>query len=342
MSRPGGLVLSARTAEYSTTPNPLGRPGGPGLFHVKGLMLPAYVQNVAKAIMRSGRTKSQAIRIALGRIEDWKNGKGSVSPEVRAAAAKAWAQWLAARAKAKAIPNRVAASNQKGALMLANMTSQDGPRVTRQVGTRPSTGTARPPRRTVPTKPVAATQKKPGQPPKLSAAQIKMLVDRYDTVPVPKRDAYRARVIALARAAGALSTIPQAWLKGHPGVPAGAGGKSTTSLANAITEGVTRALRDNGIRLATPLVLSLAGDFTPSGAPTAGKRQRAQRQGNTFGQSTTAPVENLADLDKAIQAYGHIPPSNRVAYVKYLRMQARKLGAPPATVDRINNLGVGS
>lgn len=98
--------VSADTARLASQHNKLGKPGGPGLFHDKSLQLPAYIQNVAKALMRNGKPKSQAIQIAIGTVKKWAAGGGGVSPEVKAAAAKAVAEWEAAKAKARATPNK--------------------------------------------------------------------------------------------------------------------------------------------------------------------------------------------------------------------------------------------
>jgi hypothetical protein len=92
------LQESEKTAGYSVTKSPfsasttsnwIARLGG----------LPAYIQNVAKGIMKRGKTESQAIQMAIGVIKNWASGRGKVSPEVRAAAAKALAQWEALKAK---------------------------------------------------------------------------------------------------------------------------------------------------------------------------------------------------------------------------------------------------
>lgn len=105
--------MSVDTARLSTVHNKLGKPGGPGLFGDKSLQLPAYIQNIAKALIRSGKPKSSAIAIAVATVKKWAAGGGGVSPEVRAAAAKAVAEWEAAKAKARATPN-------KGSVRLAN------------------------------------------------------------------------------------------------------------------------------------------------------------------------------------------------------------------------------
>lgn len=85
---------SAQTAALSVTPKPfstsktsnwVARAGG----------LPHYIQNIAHAIQRGGKTESEAISIAIGTCKRWAAGGGKVSPEVRAAAGKAIAEWEA-------------------------------------------------------------------------------------------------------------------------------------------------------------------------------------------------------------------------------------------------------
>lgn len=101
------LLAQIRTAEtpiVSTVHHPFGSPAGPGLFHVKGLQLPAYIQNVAHAFRRKGVPESEAIARAVGVVKDWAAGRapggGKVHPDVQAAAAKAVAEWEAAKAAA--------------------------------------------------------------------------------------------------------------------------------------------------------------------------------------------------------------------------------------------------
>jgi hypothetical protein len=119
--------VSADTARLASQHHKLGKPGGPGLFHDKSLQLPAYIQNVAKALMRNGKSKSQAIQIAIGTVKNWAEGKGNVSPEVRAAAAKAVAEWEAAKAKARATPNKGASLSNP--FDLANSAADVTPRM---------------------------------------------------------------------------------------------------------------------------------------------------------------------------------------------------------------------
>lgn len=99
--------MSAETAALATTPHPLGKPGGPGLFRDKSLSLPPYIQNLAHSfIEKRGMEKSKAIQMAIGVTKNWASGKGKVHPEVRAAATSAVAEWEAAKAKARATPNK--------------------------------------------------------------------------------------------------------------------------------------------------------------------------------------------------------------------------------------------
>jgi len=98
--------VTAQTAAASTVHHPYGSPAGPGLFRVKNLQLPAYVQNVAHALQRSGsaKTESQAIGMAVGIVKRWAAGIGAkgkkVHPDVQAAAVRAVAEWEAAKATA--------------------------------------------------------------------------------------------------------------------------------------------------------------------------------------------------------------------------------------------------
>lgn len=94
-------LRTAETPAASTVHHPLGRPGGPGLWHT-GKQLPAYIQNVARAFRRKGVPESQAIERAVGVVRDWASGRapngGKVHPDVQAAAAKAIAEWEALKA----------------------------------------------------------------------------------------------------------------------------------------------------------------------------------------------------------------------------------------------------
>lgn len=96
---------SAQTAALSVTHAPIGKGGTNWITKSKPGNtgeLPAYIQNVRNAIMRGGEDdESTATSFAIGRVEDWAEGKGHVSPEVKAASAKAIAELKAMGAAAK-------------------------------------------------------------------------------------------------------------------------------------------------------------------------------------------------------------------------------------------------
>jgi peptidoglycan hydrolase-like protein with peptidoglycan-binding domain len=65
-----------------------------GLWHHKGLQLPAYIQHIANDLMeKRGKDESSAIAIALAAAKRWARGGGKVDAGTRAAAAKAVAEW---------------------------------------------------------------------------------------------------------------------------------------------------------------------------------------------------------------------------------------------------------
>jgi phage head maturation protease len=82
---------------------PLGKPGGPGLFHHKNMQLPAFVQHVARDLMESrGMPESEAIATAISMCKKWAAGGQDVKPETRAKAAAAVAEWERLKAGAHA------------------------------------------------------------------------------------------------------------------------------------------------------------------------------------------------------------------------------------------------
>jgi hypothetical protein len=101
------LELSAKTGALATVSTPISKnPNGPGLWHQKGMGLPPYIRNIAKAIMRKrGMDESHAIAIAKASTGKWAAGGGKVKPEVRAASAVTNADWAAKRARAHAHAN---------------------------------------------------------------------------------------------------------------------------------------------------------------------------------------------------------------------------------------------
>ena len=97
--------FSAETGQLAVTPAPYGKPGGPGLYHVKGLKHSDYLEQIVHALMRKGMDKGKATAIARGSIRRWMRGGGHVHPEVRAAAGVAEAEELKAQARAHAHAN---------------------------------------------------------------------------------------------------------------------------------------------------------------------------------------------------------------------------------------------
>jgi hypothetical protein len=105
----GALVkFTPRTSEASTVDQPTVPPGGPGLFHVKGMHLPPYVQHLYKHLVgRYG--KHEAYRVAVGVVKKWAAGVNpggkhptKTHPDVRAAAARNVAEWEKDKAAAHA------------------------------------------------------------------------------------------------------------------------------------------------------------------------------------------------------------------------------------------------
>ena len=84
------ILLSAQTARLAVTPAPRGKPGGPGLYGVKGLGHTDYYNQIVKALIeKRGMPPGRAYAIARAAIRRWGHGGGKVHPEVRAAAAAA-------------------------------------------------------------------------------------------------------------------------------------------------------------------------------------------------------------------------------------------------------------
>lgn len=120
------VKLTPQTPEASTVVKPTVPPGGPGLFHVKGMHLPPYMEHLwFHLVKRYG--KHDAYRVANGIVHKWaaginpggfktKSGKGRrVHADVQAAAAKNIAEWEKDRAEAHA----QSASHVKATLALS-------------------------------------------------------------------------------------------------------------------------------------------------------------------------------------------------------------------------------
>jgi hypothetical protein len=85
----------------------LGKPGGPGLFHIKGKKLPPKIEAIAKHLhYEKGKDKSTAIAIAVSQCKKicatGESNFGKVSPAVRAEYCKSAAEWEADKAQAHA------------------------------------------------------------------------------------------------------------------------------------------------------------------------------------------------------------------------------------------------
>jgi hypothetical protein len=107
-NRAAGIDLSARTAQLEATPAPRGKPGGLGLYDVKGLGHTDYLNQIVKALIGKGMDPGKAYAVARGSIRKWGHGGGKVHPEVRAAATAAEAGELAKQARAKAVHGHAA------------------------------------------------------------------------------------------------------------------------------------------------------------------------------------------------------------------------------------------
>lgn len=90
----------------------------------RGGGLPNYICKIAKAVMKSGKSKSSAIAIAVSRVKKWAAGGDDVDADTRAKAAKAVAQWEALKAKSKS-KKIVKATREDGSeyLQLSNVGS---------------------------------------------------------------------------------------------------------------------------------------------------------------------------------------------------------------------------
>ena len=95
--------MSEETPRVSTEHHPLGEQGlwhTPNKDHPAKEQLPAYIQNIAHALMRNGMDESQAIATAINALKRWASGHlnpgqggHGVHPEVQEAAQRALAEW---------------------------------------------------------------------------------------------------------------------------------------------------------------------------------------------------------------------------------------------------------
>lgn len=84
--------------------------------------LPNYICKLAKGIMKSGKSKSSAIAIAVSRVKVWSAGGDDVDADTKAKAVKAVAEWTALKAKNKS-KKLVKATSVQGReiVMLSNL-----------------------------------------------------------------------------------------------------------------------------------------------------------------------------------------------------------------------------
>lgn len=61
--------------------------------------LPEYIRIIRNGIMKQGKSEGQATALAVAAVKRWASGRGGVSAKVKAAAAKALAEWEAMKAK---------------------------------------------------------------------------------------------------------------------------------------------------------------------------------------------------------------------------------------------------
>lgn len=65
--------------------------------------LPLYIRAIAKALRRTGHDESQSIQLAVGTVQRWARGEGNVTPETRARATAALAEWEQKKAQAHSL-----------------------------------------------------------------------------------------------------------------------------------------------------------------------------------------------------------------------------------------------
>lgn len=90
--------------------------------------LPDYICRIARAVNRDGgKSISQAIAIAVGRVKTWASGGGGVTAKTRAQAAKALAEWEKKKVAAKANNKKMVKTShdEEITLFLANSYNVD-------------------------------------------------------------------------------------------------------------------------------------------------------------------------------------------------------------------------
>jgi peptidoglycan hydrolase-like protein with peptidoglycan-binding domain len=97
------LLEAADSMVKATVHEPVGKPGGKGLWGHKGMQLPAYIQHIANDLReKRGMTTSRAVATAIAAVKRWAVGGGKVDATTHAAAIKAVAEWEALKAASHA------------------------------------------------------------------------------------------------------------------------------------------------------------------------------------------------------------------------------------------------
>lgn len=113
---PGGRPADDSSLDRSPKQNWVEQRGG----------LPRYVRMVANALVRTGKSRSTAIAIAISKMKRWAAGGDNVRPQVQAAAAKALAQWEAMKGSKSAEAVMVETWDEKSAqAMLEQVLDED-------------------------------------------------------------------------------------------------------------------------------------------------------------------------------------------------------------------------
>lgn len=242
------LELSAKTPTLAVTPAPIGKPNGPGLWHVKGMEFPPYFQNVRNALKRNGHSTADASRITWGAIRRWARGGGHVHPEVRSAARAALASIAGKEARAHAQHEHVVSiTDQLTLRQFANpYHGGAGGGHGGQFVSAGNTGGGAAPAAKTPAKPTGTAKQQPNQPKPISAQQRKKYLAQAaaDHAKAQSLRQQAAQINRMIAALGALIAVEQKALAvsasgkttSGTGTSTGSGkGTSTTSSAKGTT-----------------------------------------------------------------------------------------------------------
>jgi hypothetical protein len=301
------VKLSAETPALAATPHLLGTHG---LWGDKSAKLPNYIEQVAAGLEKAGHSESESVQLAIGAVQRWARGEGKVTPEVRAAATAALAEWE----RLKATHNKTTAAKLAGRpLRLLELAGPAGyEHGGRYVGGRglpakdahgraasPATRIATPVKKVT----AATTQQRP------TGNEVTMAVT---TTTVPDLEkAICARLIAKGIAPAVAAKMAKA-----------AAAKRKTSDAAMSGDGPA-------VELAAPMPL----------------RAKARKQAASDGAALpdgSWPIRNRGELKAALENWGHAVKAGNTATVKaHMVRRAKALGVGAATVDHIQRLTAG-